>query len=101
MTKDQVSAIAEGLKVRLDDDSNGALESIKSILSGDLSVQSEARQGILQVVCSDNLIDLFKQQFCALYISCNSRLKKTDMRFSRYNFKNGWHNVWYVGHLKM
>ena len=76
MTKDQVSAIAEGLKVRLGDDSNGALESIKSILSGDLSVQSEARQGILQVVCSDNLMDLFKQQFCALYISCNSGLKK-------------------------
>ena len=62
MTKDQVSPIAEGLKVRLDDDSNGALESITSILSGDLSVQSEARQGILQVVCSDNLMDLFKQQ---------------------------------------
>ena len=72
MTKDQLSANAEGLKVRLDNDTDGALESKKYILSGDLSGQSEARQGILQVVCCDNLMDLFKQQFCALYISCNS-----------------------------
>ena len=50
MTKDQLSAIAEGLKVRLDNDTDGALESKKKyILSGDLSGQSEARQGFCRL----------------------------------------------------
>ena len=76
MTKDHIIDIARGLKDRCENNSISALQIINKTLVDDLTVQSAARQDILQAVSGTTLLDLCKEQFCALYISCNTGLQK-------------------------
>ena len=76
MTKDHIIDIARGLKDRCENNSISALQAINKTLVDDLTVQSAARQDILQAVSGTTLLDLCKEQFCALYISCNTGLQK-------------------------
>ena len=69
MTKDHIIDIARGLKDQCDNNSISALQTINKTLVDDLTVQSAARQDILQTVSGTTLLDLCKEQFRALYIS--------------------------------
>ena len=76
MTKDHIIDIARGLKDGCENNSISALQTINKTLVDDLTVQSAARQDILQAVSGTTLLDLCKEQFRALSISCNTGLQK-------------------------
>ena len=57
MTKDHIIDIARGLKDRCEINSISAFKTINKTLVGDLTVQSAARQDILQAVSGTTLLD--------------------------------------------
>ena len=76
MTKDHIIDIVRRLKDRYENNSIPALQTINKTPVDDLTVQSAARQDILQAVSGTTLLDSCKEQFRALYISCNTGLQK-------------------------
>ena len=72
MTKNHIIDIARELKDRCENNSISALQTINKTPVDDLTVQSAARQHILQAGSGATLLDLCKEQFHALYISCNT-----------------------------